>query len=88
MIQNNITYHITNLSMYSKEPTSGILINSKIISKHFYMLYFYHKRPFSDNNVYFTVKLFYNSIKIFECDFELFNDAIMTKYELMDKKNF
>jgi len=89
-IQNNITYRITNLSMYSKEPDSGILINSKIISKHFYIPYFYHQGSYSDTDVYFTVELFYNSIKIFECDFEfeLFNDTIMTNYEIMDKKTF
>lgn len=90
MIQNNITYHITNLSMYSKEPDCGILINSQIISKHFYIPYFYHQGSFSDTDVYFIVELFYDSKKIFECDFEfeLFNDTIMTKYELMDKKTF
>ena len=90
IMQNNITYRITNLSMDSKEPDCGILINSKIISKHFYIPYFYHQGSYSDTDVYFTVELFYNSIKIFECDFEfeLFNDDIMTKYELMDKKTF
>ena len=89
-IQNNITYRITNLSMYSKEPDCGILINSKIISKHFYIPYFYHQGSYSDSDVYFTVELFYNSIKIFECDFEfeLFNDTIMTNYKIMDKKTF
>jgi hypothetical protein len=90
IIQNNITYRITNISMYSKEPDCGILINSQIISKHFHIPYFYHQGSYSDSDVYFTVELFYNSIKIFECDFEfeLFNDTIMTKYELMDKKTF
>ena len=85
-----ITYRITSLSMYSKEPDCGILINSKIISKHFYIPYFYHQGSYSDSDVYFIVELFYNSVKIFECDFEfeLFNDTIMTKYELMDKKTF
>ena len=89
-IQNNITYHITNLAMYSKEPECGILINSQIISKHFYIPYFYYQGSYSDSDVYFIVELFYKNIKIFECDFEfeLFNDTIMTKYELMDKKTF
>ena len=76
--------------MDSKEPECGVLINSQIISKHFYIPYFYHQGSYSDSDVYFIVELFYNSIKIFECDFEfeLFNDTIMTKYELMDKKTF
>ena len=47
--------------MYSKEPDCGILINSKIISKHFYIPYFYHQGSYSDTDVYFTVELFYNS---------------------------
>lgn len=85
-----ITYRITNLSMDSKEHECGVLINSQIISKHFYIPYFYHQGSYSDSDVYFIVELFYNSKKIFECDFEfeLFNDTIMTKYELMDKKTF
>ena len=51
-IQNNITYHITNLSMYSKEPDCGILINSQIISKHFYIPYFLHLCTFKTSSLY------------------------------------
>ena len=84
-----IYYKLNNLSIHS-EQKQGIMSNNIIIEENLYIPYFYHQGSYSDSDVYFTVELFYNNIKIFESDieFKLFDDSVMDNYVLMNKKTF
>lgn len=71
----NLSYNLLCPSNYSKIE-QGNLIDFKIISNTFYIPYLHCHGAYSDSDVFFTVELFYNEMKIFECDlqFELFDD--------------
>ena len=62
--------------IFKKKIEQGNLIDNKIISNTFYIPYLHCQCAYSDNNVFFTVELFYNEMKILECDlqFKLFHD--------------
>lgn len=72
----NIFYKLYNLSSYTKTIEQGNLIDEQIISNTFYIPYCYCQDAYSDCDVNFMVELFYNNMKIFECEihFELFED--------------
>ncbi len=72
----NISYELSCMSFHSNTIEKGIFTDNQIISNTFYIPYSPCQGVYTDNDVCFIVKLFYNEIKIFECEiqFELFDD--------------
>jgi hypothetical protein len=78
METHHIFYKLSCFSYPSKNIEQGSLTNNQIISNTFYIPYRSYQGVYDNNNVSFTINLFHNNIKIFECDllFELFDDNI------------
>lgn len=72
----NITYKLS--KWYSSHIEEGNLIDYQILSSVFFIPYLYCQDVY--DNFSFIVELFYNKIKIFECEFEF-------EFELFDDNN-
>jgi len=76
MNNTDVYYKLSCLSHYENTAEKGYLIDYQIISNTFYIPYLYCQGAYGDNDACFIVELFYNEIKILECElnFELFDD--------------
>jgi hypothetical protein len=76
MNNKNLFYNLRCLSQYSKQIEQGNLIDFKIISNTFYIPYLYCQGSYNDIDVSFDIEIFYDEIKILECnlEFTLFDD--------------